>query len=209
MNEEKNNNLEENNNTENLGYSFDFANQVETEPLNVTPIEQPAVNIENPATQVVEQPVVEPVQTVETPAEPQMIDVSVPVLDETLEPVQAPVEPTPEVINNVVEPVKEVETPATQVVEQPTVEPVQTVETPVAEPQMVDVSVPVMDTTIPNNNQEPVQNIEPTQEPVNQSQEVQTTDLKDGKSTVRFVIILAVIVIAFIIALPFILNFLG
>lgn len=146
MNEEKNNNLEENNNTENLGYSFDFANQVETEPLNVTPIEQPAVNIENPATQVVEQP---------------------------------------------------------------TVEPVQTVETPVAEPQMVDVSVPVMDTTIPNNNQEPVQNIEPTQEPVNQSQEVQTTDLKDGKSTVRFVIILAVIVIAFIIALPFILNFLG
>ena len=74
---------EEKNNTENLGYSFDFANQVETEPLNVTPIEQPAVNIETPATQVVEQPVVEPVQTVETPAEPQMIDVSVPVLDET------------------------------------------------------------------------------------------------------------------------------
>lgn len=139
MNEEKNNNLEGNNNTENLGYSFDFANQVEAEQLNVAPTSQPA-------------------QTMETPAAP---------------------------------------------VEQ---QPVQPVEQPSAEPQMVDVSVPVMDEATTVNNQEQVQ---PTQEVVNQTEEAQTPELKDGKSTVRFVIILAVIVIAFIIALPFILNFLG
>jgi len=112
MDEQKNN--LENNNPENLDYSFDFANQVEPE-----------------------------VQSQETVA----------------------VEPAP------------------------------------AEPQMVDVSVPVTDQ--PVQVQETV-TVEQTQQPAETTEE-----LKDSKSTLRFVIILAVIIVAFIIALPFVLNLLG
>ena len=138
MDEQKNN--LENNNPENLDYSFDFANQVE------------------PEVQSQETVAVEP-----APAEPQMVDVSVPVMDQ---PVQAQVqEPAP------------------------------------AEPQMVDVSVPVTDQ--PVQVQETV-TVEQTQQPAETTEE-----LKDSKSTLRFVIILAVIIVAFIIALPFVLNLLG
>jgi len=164
MDEQKNN--LENNNPENLDYSFDFANQVEPEvqsqetvAVEPAPAEPQMVDVSVP---VMDQPVQAQVQE-PAPAEPQMVDVSVPVMDQ---PVQAQVqEPAP------------------------------------AEPQMVDVSVPVTDQ--PVQVQETV-TVEQTQQPAETTEE-----LKDSKSTLRFVIILAVIIVAFIIALPFVLNLLG
>ena len=167
MNEEKNN--LENNNPEDLNYSFDFSSQVEPEVQ--TPV-QPA-----------------PVQEQAQPT-PQMVDVSVPVMEETqtvVEPVQEPAQAAPQMVDVSVPVVEETQT---------VVEPVQ--EQAQAAPQMVDVSVPVMEETqtVVEQAQQPA----PTET---------TEELKDGKSTMRFVIILGIIIVAFIIALPFVLNILG
>lgn len=115
---------------------------------------------------------------------------------------------------------KEEEAPATPVetlTPQPEtpVAPVETLsadETPVApEPQLVDVSVPVLDETAPvaANPEPPVAAVTP-EAPVQTEAPVQATETeeptKSGKSTIIFIIVLLVLVAAFIIALPFLRN---
>jgi len=96
-----------------------------------------------------------------------------------------------------------------QTTEAPVVETVATESTPVMpeQPQMVDVSVPVMEQNV---SETPVTEVQETVA-VEQTQPTEQTaeEIKDGKSTLRFVIILVVIIVAFIIALPFVLNWLG
>ncbi len=132
--------------TENLDYSFDFGGQVDKPAETLEPVMPEAVPVE-------------PVSMSE-PVQPEVIVDPAPVMPEV-----APVEP-------VVAP----------------------------EPTLVDVSVPVMEET-------PAPVMEQTAEPVAEVQEEAPT--KSGKSTVTFIIVLGVIVICFILALPFILKFLG
>ena len=154
MNEQKNN--LENNNPENLDYSFDFANQVETEP--------------KPATQ------------------PSQVDVSVPVMEEAV------------IGAETVSPVTPAQPQMETITEAPVVEPaVAPSQTSATQPAQVDVSVPVVEQTVAENT-----TTETTVATANNTEEI-----KDGKSTIRFVVILVIIIVAFIIALPFILNFLG
>ena len=175
MNEQKNN--LETESPENLDYSFDFTNQVEPEK-----------------TEVQETLTVDPI-----PAEPQMVDVSVPVMEEAVSDTNITVASSEPVQQPAIAPVMD-----QPVVSEPVVENVQetvTVETPAVGEQL-DVSVPVMD-----------QNVGETPEQVTVAEQTesieQTEEIKDGKSTLRFVIILVIIIVAFIIALPFALDLLG
>ena len=75
-------------------------------------------------------------------------------------------------------------------------------EAPVA-PVSVETPVPMAEMPAANNKAE----LEAPQEEVTETSEI--TNDKDKKSTVAFIVVLVVIIVAFIIALPYILNFLG
>jgi len=207
MNEQKNN--LENNNPENLDYSFDFANQVEPEKTVETITEVPAA----PTTETI---------TVEESAAPQMVDVSVPVMDDAIigenkVPTETPVMTEPMIETPVAEPI--VETPQPVPVAEPVVEtpqPAPVAEPVVETPQPAPVAEPVVETPQPTPVVEPAAPVVeqttvevPVQENTSTTQTETTEEIKDGKSTIRFVIILVVVIVAFIIALPFILNLLG
>ena len=204
MNEEKNNN-QSNVNPENLNYSFDFTNQVEPEEPNadmnpapllneppnpeptVAPAPTPARVTPDPAVvpnpePVAPQPQVAPVNPEPTMAAPKPEPTIAPApTPAPVTPEPAPVTPTPESAPTptVNAMAQEPVTPQTQVISQP-----------------VDVSVPVLDNDMPTNqtSTEAPNNQEPT---------------KSGKSTAVFIIVLVVIIVAFIVALPFLLDILG
>ncbi len=87
---------------------------------------------------------------------------------------------------------------------------------PVEAPKMVDVSVPVMDAT---QSEEGSTSVAPLEDKLEVNEQVQTINVENNvttkeekssnKSTFTFVVVLAVIIVAFIVALPFIKNYLG
>ena len=153
-------------NSNGLNYSFDFSNQVSSnpEPINPTPMPAPASNVE-PA----------PMPGTVSAPEPQ------PVVEPVVSPEPAPVDPVP-----TVEPVVSPE-PA----------PVESVNNP-------DI-----------NSDSEMQNVaenQATEKPLEQANtaNVQGEELiEDKKGTKKFLIIITIIVVAFIIALPFIFNLIG
>ena len=104
----------------------------------------------------------------------------------------------------------EKETPVTPAPAEVPVAPT-SVETPVTPapaeapvtPTSVETPVPMAEMPAANNKAE----LEAPQEEVTETSEI--TNDKDKKSTVAFIVVLVVIIVAFIIALPYILNFLG
>ena len=153
-------------NSNGLNYSFDFSNQVSSnpEPINPTPMPAPASNVE-PA----------PMPGTVSAPEPQPV----------VEPVVSP-EPAP-------------------------VDPVATVE-PVVSPE----PAPVESVNNPDiNSDSEMQNVaenQATEKPLEQANtaNVQGEELiEDKKGTKKFLIIITIIVVAFIIALPFIFNLIG
>ena len=153
-------------NSNGLNYSFDFSNQVSSnpEPINPTPMPAPASNVE-PA----------PMPGTVSAPEPQPV----------VEPVVSP-EPAP-------------------------VDPVSTVE-PVVSPE----PAPVESVNNPDiNSDSEMQNVaenQATEKPLEQANtaNVQGEELiEDKKGTKKFLIIITIIVVAFIIALPFIFNLIG
>ena len=153
-------------NSNGLNYSFDFSNQVSSnpEPINPIPMPAPASNVE-PA----------PMPGTVSAPEPQ------PVVEPVVSPESAPVDPV-----STVEPVVSPE-PA----------PVESVNTP-------DI-----------NSDSEMQNVaenQATEKPLEQANtaNVQGEELiEDKKGTKKFLIIITIIVVAFIIALPFIFNLIG
>ena len=181
--------------TNGLSYSFDFSSQVEPEkninqvpkqPINQTPVE--------PA------PAPEPV--VQTPVEPAPQPV-----------VQAPVEPAPQpVVQTPVEPVSAPE-PVVQTPVEPAPQPV--VQAPV-EPTLAPVNQVQEQDSIPNPQAQTIEqsNVSKAQGNTESSVQEKTVQndeelIKDKKGTKKFIIIIGIIVIAFIIALPFIFKLIG
>ena len=187
-------------NSNGLNYSFDFSNQVSSnpEPINPTPMPAPASNVEPapmPGTVSAPepQPVVEPVVS----PEPAPVD-PVPTVEPVVSPKPAPVDPVP-----TVEPVVSPE-PAP-------VDPVPTVE-PVVSPE----PAPVESVNNPGiNSDSGMQNVAENQATEKPSEQANTANvqgeelIEDKKGTKKFLIIITIIVVAFIIALPFIFNLIG
>ena len=213
--------MDENKNVENNGgtqvqdgmnYSFDFANQVDNSVKPVTPevaansdsvqpsVQEATVNVETPvqpsaqeATVNVETPVQPSVQeatvNVETPVQP-TVNAETPV--QATNQTQPTVTPSPETNVSSVTPdnsVNQTSTSNVGVNTSATNDAVQTDENPI---------MPGVAPTIPV-----------TPETVAVKEGEDESLIKDKKATKKFLIMLFVLIFAFIIALPFIFNFLG
>ncbi len=208
MEENKNNN--EINNA-NLDYSFDFASQVnKPEDLDGEPKEninnensnanmtvEPLPTFDVPTT---EAPAIEQTPTIEQPVEPlidnNVVATEVPVTEQSVEPL----------IDNSMAATEVPVTEQTPAVEQPA-EPLTDNNAPAIETPAVEQNTTseVTDTTV---NQTNVDIAEAQKQEVaanTQSQDVQ----KSNKSTFAFIVVFVVIIIAFIVALPIIKNFIG
>ncbi len=208
MEENKNNN--EINNA-NLDYSFDFASQVnKPEDLDGEPKEninnensnanmtvEPLPTFDVPTT---EAPAIEQTPTIEQPVEPlidnNVVATEVPVIEQSVEPL----------IDNSMAATEVPVTEQTPAVEQPA-EPLTDNNAPAIETPAVEQNTTseVTDTTV---NQANVDIAEAQKQEVaanTQSQDVQ----KSNKSTFAFIVVFVVIIIAFIVALPIIKNFIG
>ena len=208
--------MDENKNVENNGgtqtqdgmsYSFDFANQVDNSVKPVTPevaansdsvqpsVQEATVNVETPvqpsaqeATVNVETPV-QPTVNAETPVQP-TVNAETPV--QATNQTQPTVTPSPETNVSSVTPdnsVNQISTSNVGVNTSATNDAVQTDENPI---------MPGVAPTIPV-----------TPETVAVKEGEDESLIKDKKATKKFLIMLFVLIFAFIIALPFIFNFLG
>lgn len=182
--------MNEENKNEGLNYSFDFAGQVSDEQNNSQPTE--TAPVEEAAT---------PTLAAEQPAP-------------VAEPVEQTVTPTP-----IVEQAEQTVTPtqAAETVEQPTPAPAAEQPVPVAESaeQTVAPTVEQTEQTVtpaaePTEQPAPVTDPQPIQvDNINTNFEESKVEEKSGKSTLRFIIVIAVIIAVVIGALPFIFKYLG
>lgn len=124
-------------------------------------------------------------------------------------PVTSPVPETEPIFTAAVETTPVVDTLSEPSTEVPTVAPVKV-------PKMVDVSVPLMDAT---QSEDGSTSVAPLEDKLEANEQAQTINVENNvttkeekssnKSTFTFVVVLAVIIVAFIVALPFIKNYLG
>ncbi len=198
--------MDENKNVENSGgtqtqdgmsYSFDFANQVDNSVKPVTPevaansdsvqpsVQEATVNVETPVQPSAQEATV----NVETPVQP-TVNAETPV--QATNQTQPTVTPSPETNVSSVTPdnsVNQISTSNVGVNTSATNDAVQTDENPI---------MPGVAPTIPV-----------TPETVAVKEGEDESLIKDKKATKKFLIMLFVLIFAFIIALPFIFNFLG
>ena len=146
-------------------------------------------------------------------------DVNAQVATTETAPVTSPVPETEPIFTATAETTPVVDTLSEPSTEVPTMAPVENT-VPSAEnaeaPKMVDVSVPVMDAT---QSEEGSTSVAPLEDKLEVNEQVQTINVENNvttkeekssnKSAFTFVVVLAVIIVAFIVALPFIKNYLG
>ena len=197
---DKNKNVENNGGTQvqdGMSYSFDFANQVDNSVKPVTPevaansdsvqpsVQEATVNVETPVQPSAQEATV----NVETPVQP-TVNAETPV--QATNQTQPTVTPSPETNVSSVTPdnsVNQISTSNVGVNTSATNDAVQTDENPI---------MPGVAPTIPV-----------TPETVAVKEGEDESLIKDKKATKKFLIMLFVLIFAFIIALPFIFNFLG
>ena len=197
---DKNKNVENNGGTQvqdGMSYSFDFANQVDNSVKPVTPevaansdsvqpsVQEATVNVETPVQPSAQEATV----NVETPVQP---TVNAETLVQATNQTQPTVTPSPETNVSSVTPdnsVNQISTSNVGVNTSATNDAVQTDENPI---------MPGVAPTIPV-----------TPETVAVKEGEDESLIKDKKATKKFLIMLFVLIFAFIIALPFIFNFLG
>lgn len=197
---DKNKNVENNGGTQvqdGMSYSFDFANQVDNSVKPVTPevaansdsvqpsVQEATVNAETPVQPSAQEATV----NVETPVQP-TVNAETPV--QATNQTQPTVTPSPETNVSSVTPdnsVNQISTSNVGVNTSATNDAVQTDENPI---------MPGVAPTIPV-----------TPETVAVKEGEDESLIKDKKATKKFLIMLFVLIFAFIIALPFIFNFLG
>ena len=213
--DEKNNTVNNNDNQNTMNYSFDFANQVDTTAQNTTPtaattetleVNRPimstpaptpveSLNVDNTVSQAT---VAEPtVNAVPTPVEPLNVDNTVSQATVT--------EPT---VNVAPTPVDSVNTNNVNSV--PSVEPVNTGDTtPQATPAVEANTTQVASEVGTMAGVTPVMPVTPETVMAQNKEDENIELIKDKKATKNFLIVLFVLLIAFIIALPFIFQLMG